>query len=111
MEPCARNVKSHRQTMGMEFEADPESVVRATPVARCFSGAFRMLGYSRHFGAGVNPRATGLKVSSQFGVCRSGIGGAENSRRHGAAMIRAQRAERFTRALSVAMPVLAYIWR
>src|SRR6266540_3636201 len=45
------------------------------------------------------------------GTCRSGIGGAANSRRHGAAIIRAHRAERLTRALSVAMPVFAYIWR
>ena len=39
------------------------------------------------------------------------MGGAAKSRRHGAAMIRAQRAERLTRALSVAIPVFAYIWR
>ena len=42
---------------------------------------------------------------------RVGMGRPAKSRRHGMAMSRAQRAERFTRALSVAMPVLAYIWR
>ena len=41
----------------------------------------------------------------------SGIGRAVNSRRHGLAIHRAQFAERPTRALSVAMPVLAYICR
>lgn len=39
------------------------------------------------------------------------MGGAEKSRRHGFAIQRAHRAERSTRALSVAMPVLAYICR
>jgi hypothetical protein len=34
-----------------------------------------------------------------------------NKRRHGRAIHRAHRAERFVRALSVAMPVFAYIWR
>ncbi len=51
------------------------------------------------------------RTASYAGTCRSGIGDAENRRRQGAAMIRAQRADRLTRALSVAMPVLAYIWR
>src|SRR4051812_2344559 len=41
----------------------------------------------------------------------SGRGRAANRTRHGSAIQRAQRTERFTRALSVAMPVLAYIWR
>jgi hypothetical protein len=39
----------------------------------------------------------------------SGIGLAINKRRHWTAMILAINAERFTRALSVAMPVFAYI--
>jgi hypothetical protein len=39
------------------------------------------------------------------------MGGAAKRRRHGDAIMRAQRAERFTRALSVAMPVFAYICR
>jgi hypothetical protein len=45
------------------------------------------------------------------GTCRSGIGRPANRRRHGTAIHRARRAERLTRALSVAMPVFAYIWR
>ena len=36
---------------------------------------------------------------------------ATKRRRHGRAMRRAQRLARLTRALSVAMPVFAYIWR
>ena len=40
-----------------------------------------------------------------------GIGRAEKRRRHGFASQRAHRADRATRALSVAIPVLAYIWR
>ena len=44
------------------------------------------------------------------GAVSSGIGGATNSRRV-AAISRAHCAERETRALSVAMPVLAYICR
>src|SRR5689334_11200206 len=38
------------------------------------------------------------------------MGRAENSIRQGFAIQRAQRTERFTRALSIAIPVLAYIW-
>ena len=53
----------------------------------------------------------GLYHAPRSGITRSGIGRAENSRRHGKAMIRAQRLARLTRALSVAIPVLAYIWR
>jgi len=45
------------------------------------------------------------------GTCRSGIGRPAKSERHGTAMARAHRAERFTRALSVAIPVFAYICR
>src|SRR5579859_4761208 len=45
------------------------------------------------------------------GTRRSGMGGPVNRRRHGFAIQRAQRAERATRALSVAMPVSAYIRR
>src|SRR5690606_6738566 len=40
-----------------------------------------------------------------------GSGRATNRRRHGLAISRAQRFARLTRALSVAMPVLAYICR
>jgi hypothetical protein len=43
--------------------------------------------------------------------CRSGIGRPAKSRRQGCAIRRAQRADRLTLALSVAMPVLAYICR
>src|SRR5207247_4738422 len=45
------------------------------------------------------------------GTWRSGIGVAANSRWHGLAISRAQVADRLMRALSVAMPVLAYICR
>ena len=44
-----------------------------------------------------------------FGTCSSGIGGAANSLRVGGASRRAHFSARATRALSVAMPVLAYI--
>jgi hypothetical protein len=47
----------------------------------------------------------------QMLTCRPGIGLPANRRRHGIAMSRAQRTDRLTRALSVAMPVLAYICR
>ena len=43
------------------------------------------------------------------GTCRSGIGRATNTRRQGFASIRAIRSERAWRALSVAIPVFAYI--
>ena len=39
------------------------------------------------------------------------MGRPANSHRQGIAINRAHCADRFTRALSVAMPVLAYIWR
>jgi hypothetical protein len=45
------------------------------------------------------------------GTLRSGMGGAANSRWQGFASHRAQRADRETRALSVAIPVSAYICR
>ena len=45
------------------------------------------------------------------GAARSGIGAAMNSRRAAFASQRARRTERATRALSVAIPVLAYICR
>ena len=41
----------------------------------------------------------------------TGIGVVTNNFRHGFASRRAHCAERVARALSVAMPVLAYIWR
>jgi len=50
-------------------------------------------------------------MAHQTGVARSGIGRALNKRRQGLAIHRAHRADRPTRALSVAMPVLAYICR
>src|SRR5690606_9449627 len=45
------------------------------------------------------------------GTGRSGIGLATNRRRASLASRRARCCERATRALSVAMPVFAYIWR
>jgi hypothetical protein len=54
---------------------------------------------------GVDESITGLAIRS------SGIGCPAKSRRHGIAISRAHRAERLTRALSVAIPVFAYIWR
>jgi len=45
------------------------------------------------------------------GATSPSSGGATNSRRHGLAITRAHRFARLTRALSVAMPVFAYIWR
>jgi hypothetical protein len=55
-------------------------------------------------GAGLM-NATG----SPAGSWRCGMGAATNSRRERRASHRARRAERSTRALSVAMPVFAYI--
>ena len=52
-----------------------------------------------------------LGLTVKAGIARSGIGLAENRRRHGFASHRAQRLELFLRALSVEMPVLAYICR
>ena len=54
---------------------------------------------------------TGATDAHYAGTWRSGIGAAEKNRRQGAAIMRAHRADRFTRALSVAIPVFAYIWR
>ena len=45
------------------------------------------------------------------GICSSGMGLAWNSLRQGTASQRAQALARFRRALSVDIPVLAYIWR
>jgi hypothetical protein len=47
----------------------------------------------------------------RFGTWSSGIGRAEKRARHGFASQRAQRVDRAIRALSVAIPVSAYIWR
>src|SRR5947207_687519 len=46
-----------------------------------------------------------------IGTCNSGMGPATNRRRQGLASHRAQAPALFLRALSVAMPVLAYICR
>src|SRR5436853_7721490 len=50
-------------------------------------------------------------IAVYAGIARSGMGRPTNSRRVGFAIHRAHWADRPTRALSVAMPVLAYIWR
>src|SRR5688500_17830973 len=60
------------------------------------------------------PQAAGARswsLKPVSGTARSGIGGAWNNRRQGLAIQRAHMAERLTRALSVAIPVLAYICR
>ena len=54
------------------------------------------------------PRVTPGRVF-YAGTCNSGIGAVTNTRRLCLASTRAQRSERAWRALSVAMPVLAYI--
>src|ERR1700730_7207323 len=51
------------------------------------------------------------EVLHAVGTWRFGMGGAANSRWHGFASQRAQREDRETRALSVAIPVSAYISR
>lgn len=56
----------------------------------------------------VAPRAGS---AYRAGTCSSGIGVAAKRRLSGMASHRAQAAARDTRALSVAMPVLPYIWR
>ena len=48
-------------------------------------------------------------LAAQAGTSRFGIGDPANSLRQGLAIHRAHRVDRSTRALSVAMPVFAYI--
>src|SRR5437867_3632951 len=55
--------------------------------------------------------ATCTDPDIRLGTSRSGMGGAANRRTNGLAIHRAQCAERLMRALSVAIPVFAYIWR
>ena len=55
--------------------------------------------------------ATRADSDMRRGACSSGIGLAAKSFWHGFAIMRAQVADRLMRALSVAMPVLAYICR
>ena len=50
-------------------------------------------------------------AAAGVGTCSSGIGRPANSHRHGITINLAHCADRFTRALSVAMPVFAYICR
>src|SRR6478736_3844090 len=50
-------------------------------------------------------------ASTGGGTCRFGMGRPANNRRVGLAIQRAQRVDHATRALSVAMPVSAYILR
>jgi len=54
-------------------------------------------------------RPTIFEVHHPYLHC--GVGRAENNMRHGFAIQRAQRTERVTRALSIAIPVFAYICR
>ena len=51
------------------------------------------------------------KLGRAPGTCNSGIALVRNNRRHGIARSRAHEVARFRRALSVAIPVLAYICR
>jgi hypothetical protein len=53
----------------------------------------------------------GMQAIVYCGTLRSGMGVPANRRRQGLASQRAQRPDHDTRALSVAMPVSAYIWR
>jgi hypothetical protein len=53
----------------------------------------------------------GWGTRSCFMLQASGRGRAENNMRQGFAIQRAHRTERVKRALSIAIPVLAYIWR
>src|ERR1700733_14723607 len=68
-------------------------------------------------GASCRPRNAGRrrfaeeKASSHAGDWSSGIGLAAKSLRHWRAVQRAQALDFFRRALSVGMPVPAYIWR
>ena len=55
--------------------------------------------------------ATFAETFQATGTLRSGMGAAANSRWQGLASHRAHWDERETRALSVAIPVSAYIWR
>ena len=71
---------------------------RIQRLVRCSDDAMRSM-------RGEDDGTSGLASRS------SGIGRPAKSRRHGIAISRAQRAERLTRALSVAIPVFAYIWR
>jgi len=59
----------------------------------------------------INGTGSGTSTFNAAGTLRSGMGGAANNRWHGFASQRAQRADRETRALSVAIPVSAYICR
>src|SRR5262245_61839227 len=71
-----------------------------------------LIAMARH-AYGITRRASRTSLDSNGGVTgqeRSGIGAATNSRRAALASHRARRADFDTRALSVAMPVLAYIW-
>jgi hypothetical protein len=58
------------------------------------------------------PAAQGTDYeASAWGTAKFGMGRPANKCRHGFASNRTQRWERDTRALSVAIPVSAYIWR
>jgi hypothetical protein len=62
----------------------------------------------------MTPAVAGTDAGSDArcaGSASVGIGGARNRRRHARPSRFAQRVERATRALSVAIPVFAYIWR
>ena len=60
--------------------------------------------------ASLSPEVYRYQVSDQFNRS-SGMGRPAKSRLQGLAIRRAHWAERLTRALSVAIPVFAYIWR
>jgi hypothetical protein len=64
-------------------------------------------------GSDGTTRSVSGEENEGFGLSirRSGIGRPAKSLRHGIAISLAHRAERLTRALSVAIPVFAYIWR
>ena len=82
----------------------------AASSARESRGVTVQTAVSEPVGSGATA-APGNLTASGAGIGRSGIGFAVNRRRQGPAIRRAHRLARFTRALSVAMPVFAYICR
>src|SRR5688572_9969340 len=83
---------------GYKQRIDVPGIPGIQELGRCSDDAMRSM-------RGEDDCTFGLAIRS------SGIGRPAKSRRHGIAISRAQRAERLTRALSVAIPVFAYIWR
>ncbi len=119
--PTPRHVNMQKSALvfscsRVEYRRSTDRLRAHIGVALCVAARERQAGYFGLVSAGCprwikdGPNPMGFS-DTPAGICNSGMGAAWNNRRQGLASHRVHVAARFTRALSVEMPVLAYICR